>query len=194
MERRARRDQQRADADAEFAMMQDDRARLAVELDAALDAQRALAEANAAAMERISRAAGTIERLLGRAALSARAWRRGDGMPQALVNIGGRSYRLACNPGEEPHLEALAKFVDGKIDEMRSARFGEIGDQRIVVMAALSIADELFEARRKAEARDGGDRGRRWTRRSASRAAAEARAAEPCRRARSTRCSRRSKP
>ena len=66
VERRARRDQLRADADAEFAMMQDDRARLAVELDAALDAQRALAEANAAAMERISRAAGTIERLLGR--------------------------------------------------------------------------------------------------------------------------------
>ena len=40
-------------------------------------------------------------------------------MPQAMVNIGGRSYRLACNPGEEPHLEGLAKFVDGKIDEMR---------------------------------------------------------------------------
>ena len=71
-------------------------------------------------------------------------------MPQAYVNIGGRSYRLACNAGEEPHLEALAKFVDGKIDEMHKS-FGEIGDQRIVVMAALSIADELFEARRKAE-------------------------------------------
>jgi hypothetical protein len=69
IERRARRERQRADAEAEFAMMQDDRARLAVELDAALDAQRALAEANAAAMERISRAAGTIERMLGRANL-----------------------------------------------------------------------------------------------------------------------------
>lgn len=67
LERRARRDQLRADAEAEFAMMQDDRARLAVELDAALDAQRTLADANAAAMERISRAAVTIERLLGRA-------------------------------------------------------------------------------------------------------------------------------
>ena len=48
-------------------MMQDDRARLAVELDAALVAQRALAEANSAAMERVSRAAGVIERWLGRA-------------------------------------------------------------------------------------------------------------------------------
>jgi len=65
-EKRARRDAVRSDAEAEFAMMQDDRARLAVELDAALDAQRAFAEANSAAMERIQRAAGVIERWLGR--------------------------------------------------------------------------------------------------------------------------------
>jgi hypothetical protein len=65
-EKRARRDASRSDAEAEFAMMQDDRARLAVELDAALDAKRALAEANSAAMERIARAAGVIERWLGR--------------------------------------------------------------------------------------------------------------------------------
>jgi len=66
-EKRAGRDAVRSDAEAELAMMQDDRARLAVELDAALDAQRALAEANSAAMERITRAAGVIERWLGRA-------------------------------------------------------------------------------------------------------------------------------
>src|SRR5579863_6483318 len=78
--------------------------------------------------------------------------REASGMPQVLVNIDGRSYRLACNPGEEEHLAALAKFVDGKIAEMHGS-FRDIGDQRIVVMAALSIADELFEAKRKAEAR-----------------------------------------
>jgi len=65
-EKRARRDAVRSDAEAEFAMMQDDRARLAVELDGALDAQRALAEANTAAIERVARAAGAIERWLGR--------------------------------------------------------------------------------------------------------------------------------
>jgi predicted deacylase len=66
-ERRARRDAAQSDAQAEFAMMQDDRARLAVELDGALDAQRALAEANAAAMERVTRAAGVIEGWLKKA-------------------------------------------------------------------------------------------------------------------------------
>lgn len=69
VERRARRGFAQTDSEAEFAMMQDDRARLAVELDAALDAQRTLAEANEAAMERVTRAAGTIERWLGRASV-----------------------------------------------------------------------------------------------------------------------------
>jgi hypothetical protein len=63
-ERRARREGALSDAEAEFAVMQDDRARLAVELDAALDAQRKLGEANSAAMERIGRAAATLERWL----------------------------------------------------------------------------------------------------------------------------------
>jgi len=63
-ERRARREAALSDAEAEFALMQDDRARLAVELDAALDSQRKLGEANAAAMERVTRAAGIIERWL----------------------------------------------------------------------------------------------------------------------------------
>ncbi|MDE3177153.1 MAG: cell division protein ZapA [Pseudomonadota bacterium] len=73
-------------------------------------------------------------------------------MPQVLVNIDNRSYRLSCNAGEESHLAELAKFVDAKIGEMHGS-FKDIGDQRIVVMASLSIADELFEARRKLEER-----------------------------------------
>ena len=70
-------------------------------------------------------------------------------MAQVSVSIGGRAFRLACNPGEEPHLESLARSVDEKISRMR-ASFGEIGDQRLVVMAALTIADELNEARQTA--------------------------------------------
>jgi cell division protein ZapA len=69
-------------------------------------------------------------------------------MPQVNVSIGGRSYRLACNEGEEPHLEALAREVDAKFDAMHAA-FGEIGDQRLMVMTALTIADECAEARQK---------------------------------------------
>ena len=72
-------------------------------------------------------------------------------MAQVSVTIGGRAYRLACGEGEEPHLMALARMVDGKISELRGS-FGEIGDQRITVMAALTIADELSEAQRRVAA------------------------------------------
>jgi len=71
-------------------------------------------------------------------------------MAHVTVTIGGRAYRLACNEGEEPHLEGLARQIDDKIAEIRS-QVGEIGDQRLVVMAALTIADELFEARKAIE-------------------------------------------
>ena len=72
-------------------------------------------------------------------------------MPQVNVTISGKAYRMACGEGEEPHLEALAQLYDGKIEEMRQA-FGEIGDMRLHVMAALMTGDELSEARRRVEA------------------------------------------
>jgi cell division protein ZapA len=72
-------------------------------------------------------------------------------MAQAVVTIAGRTYRMNCDEGEEAHIEQLARHVDAKIDELRGA-FGEIGDQRITVMAALTIADELFATRKKLEA------------------------------------------
>ena len=69
-------------------------------------------------------------------------------MPQVVVTIAGRTYRMNCDTGEEAHIESLARSVDAKIAELRGA-FGEIGDQRIVVMAALTLADELFSAQKK---------------------------------------------
>jgi cell division protein ZapA len=64
------------------------------------------------------------------------------------VTIAGRSFRMACAPGEEEHLEVLAAQIDKRIQDMRVA-FGEIGDQRLTVMAAITMADELSESRRR---------------------------------------------
>jgi cell division protein ZapA len=61
------------------------------------------------------------------------------------VTINGRQFRLACEEGQEAHLRQLAKDLDDRINGLR-ARFGEIGDARLVVMAALMAADELLEA------------------------------------------------
>lgn len=76
---------------------------------------------------------------------------RAQAMTQISVTIDGRKYRVACNEGEEARLESLAGTIDEKIGEMRKT-FGEIGDQRLVIMAALTLADSLTEARDEATA------------------------------------------
>ena len=63
---RMRHDEARATTQEEFALMQDDRSRLAVELDAAVDRSRALETANSEAAKRLARAADAIGRVLGR--------------------------------------------------------------------------------------------------------------------------------
>ncbi|MCU4177985.1 cell division protein ZapA [Bosea sp. BH3] len=69
-------------------------------------------------------------------------------MPQVNVMIAGKAYRMACGEGEEAHLEGLARLYDEKIGEMRQA-FGEIGDMRLHVMAALMVTDEVHELRQR---------------------------------------------
>jgi cell division protein ZapA len=67
------------------------------------------------------------------------------------VTIAGRAYRMACGDGEERHLEGLAASFDARIQEMR-VTFGEIGDMRLHVMAALMLADDLDGTKRRVEA------------------------------------------
>jgi cell division protein ZapA len=69
-------------------------------------------------------------------------------MPQVTVTINGRQFRMACEDGEEAHLLELAEDLDQRIARLR-ARFGEIGDTRLTVMAALTLADELSETKEK---------------------------------------------
>ena len=72
-------------------------------------------------------------------------------MAQVVVTIAGRTYRMNCEDGQESHLQGLASDIDRRTGELRGS-FGEIGDQRLVVMTALTIADELDGAKRKIEA------------------------------------------
>jgi cell division protein ZapA len=65
-------------------------------------------------------------------------------MSQVSVTINGRQFRMACEDGQEGHLMNLARDLDSRIEGLR-AKFGEIGDTRLTVMAALTIADSLAE-------------------------------------------------
>ncbi len=66
-------------------------------------------------------------------------------MSQVSVTINGRQFRMACEDGQEGHLMNLARELDNRIDGLRT-KFGEIGDTRLTVMAAITVVDELSEA------------------------------------------------
>jgi cell division protein ZapA len=61
------------------------------------------------------------------------------------VTINGRQFRMACEDGQEEHVQTLAKTLDERIEKLRGD-FGEIGDSRLLVMAALTMADEAADA------------------------------------------------
>ncbi len=69
-------------------------------------------------------------------------------MAEISITVNGRSYRMACDDGQEEHLTGLGQRFDLAIDELR-AGFGEIGDQRLTVMAAILMIDRLDEAEEK---------------------------------------------
>ena len=66
-------------------------------------------------------------------------------MPLVNVMVNNRAYTIACDDGEEEHLRELSQHVDAKVKELL-ASVGQVGDQRLLFMAALLIADERHEA------------------------------------------------
>ena len=69
-------------------------------------------------------------------------------MSHINVTINGRQYRMACEEGQEARLLQLAESFEARIGDLRG-KFGEIGDSRLTVMAALTVADELLDAEQR---------------------------------------------
>ncbi|HMN86075.1 MAG TPA: cell division protein ZapA [Bauldia sp.] len=69
-------------------------------------------------------------------------------MGQVNMTISGKTYRMACDDGQEEHLTALGDRLNETIDMLR-VQFGEIGDQRLTVMAAITMADQQAESERR---------------------------------------------
>lgn len=69
-------------------------------------------------------------------------------MPEVNVEINGRKYRMACEEGQQGHLIALAERFNAQVEGLKGA-IGEIGDNRLTVMAGIAVLDELAEAERK---------------------------------------------
>ncbi len=75
-------------------------------------------------------------------------------MGQVPIKIGERSYRLSCGDGEEARVEALADYINAKMHKL-GGQHGQIGEERLMLMAMLLITDELFDARETGQASGG---------------------------------------
>jgi cell division protein ZapA len=64
------------------------------------------------------------------------------------VTINGRQYRMACEEGQEARLLRLAESLESRVEALRG-KFGEIGDARLTMMAALTVCDELLDANQR---------------------------------------------
>lgn len=68
-------------------------------------------------------------------------------MSNVTLQIGGRSYIVACAEGEEAHVEGLGQLIDDKVRDLGTSGHNEV---RLLLFAALLLADELHELRGKA--------------------------------------------
>ncbi len=67
-------------------------------------------------------------------------------MAQVAITFNNRTYRFQCGEGDVERLEKLCEYLKDKLDTLMREH-GQIGDERLVLMAAFTIADELFDAR-----------------------------------------------
>jgi cell division protein ZapA len=84
-------------------------------------------------------------------------------MGQVVVKVNGRDFTLSCADGQEPRIRRLAQYVDARVGEFAKT-VGQVGEARLILLAALTIADELSDAndalqQEKNRARGGGESG-----------------------------------
>jgi len=69
-------------------------------------------------------------------------------MGQVTVSVNGRQFKMACEDGSEHRVIELAAHVDGIVEDIKGG-FHHVQDDRLFLMAALMIADQLGEVRQE---------------------------------------------
>jgi len=67
-------------------------------------------------------------------------------MAKVSLTVNGRSYDVACDAGQEDHVRTLGREIDKRVGQFAES-LGQVGDTRLLLMAALLISDELETAR-----------------------------------------------
>jgi cell division protein ZapA len=66
-------------------------------------------------------------------------------MGQVVVKVNGREFPLSCVDGQEPRIRRLAQYIDAKVTDFTKT-LGQVGEARLILLAALVVADELSDA------------------------------------------------
>jgi cell division protein ZapA len=122
---------------AEMAALVSDRERLAEELDASLARETELQGWR-------TKPVRPLARQLKKCVLPSA--RRAEGMAKADITLRGRNYSIACAPGQEARIVALSQQLDARVKHIASA-VGDIGEDRLLLITALALLDELDSAR-----------------------------------------------
>ena len=67
-------------------------------------------------------------------------------MAEVAITVNGRAYRFQCGDGEEERLKELAAYVKSRLDGIKQEHGSSISDDRLLLMTALLIADDLWDA------------------------------------------------
>jgi len=62
-----------------------------------------------------------------------------------MVKVNGREFPVSCEDGQEPRVRRLAQYIDAKVGDFVKI-VGQVGEARLMLLAALVIADELSDA------------------------------------------------
>lgn len=77
-------------------------------------------------------------------------------MAIVAIKVNGREYNLACDDGQEEHLRHLADEVDGRVRALSARMGGRIGENMGLLLAAVTMADELVEKKQENQNYDEG--------------------------------------
>jgi len=72
-------------------------------------------------------------------------------MGEVIVTVNGRTYPIGCDDGEEAQVTRLSGLVEARVREL-TALVGQVGESRLMLMAGLTLADDLEHAQAEIQA------------------------------------------
>ena len=69
-------------------------------------------------------------------------------MANVNIKFNGKDFLLSCDDGQEEHLEELSLHLNKKFNELKN-NLGNIGENKLLLIASIKIMDEYFETRKK---------------------------------------------